>query len=163
MIDFGALVTNPHVWVQWPHVFAAGLCTAAFFVLGIVRLAAARARIATRSSSASRSRWRRWRQSSVSLLVILVGHSQAQHMVQTQPMKMAAAEALWNTESQAAMSLFTIGDTKNRKDVFSIRIPSVLSILAYNQPACAVQGINDLQAAVRAAIRAGQLRPDRRS
>ncbi len=36
MTDFGALVTNPHVWVQLPHVFSAGLCTAAFFMLGIV-------------------------------------------------------------------------------------------------------------------------------
>ena len=74
-------------------------------------LAAAHARIATRSSSASRSRSRRWRPSSARVLVILVGHSQAQHMVQTQPMKMAAAEALWDTESPAGMSLFTIGDT----------------------------------------------------
>ncbi len=35
MTDFGALVTNPHVWVQWPHVFFCGLATAAFFMLGI--------------------------------------------------------------------------------------------------------------------------------
>ena len=38
MADFGALLANPHVWVQWPHVFFAGLATAAFFVLGICRL-----------------------------------------------------------------------------------------------------------------------------
>jgi cytochrome d ubiquinol oxidase subunit I len=35
MTDFGALVTNPHVWLQWPHVFFSGLTTAAFFVMGI--------------------------------------------------------------------------------------------------------------------------------
>ena len=35
MTDFLALMTNPNVWVQWPHVFFAGLVTAAFFVLGI--------------------------------------------------------------------------------------------------------------------------------
>ena len=35
MVDFGALLTNPHVWVQWPHVFFSGLATAGFFVLGI--------------------------------------------------------------------------------------------------------------------------------
>ena len=33
-------------------------------------------------------------------------------MVQAQPMKMAAAEALWDSESPASMSLFTIGDMK---------------------------------------------------
>ncbi len=145
MVDFGALVTNPHVWVQWPHVFTAGLCTAAFFMLGIVAWRLARR---DRDQEFFRKSFQVAATAAVigSVLVILGGHSQAQHMVQTQPMKMASAEALWNTESNAGMSLFTIGDTKNRKDVFSIRIPSVLSILACNQPDCTVQGINDLQA-----------------
>jgi cytochrome d ubiquinol oxidase subunit I len=35
MVDFGALVTNPHVWLQFPHVLLAGVCTAGFFALGI--------------------------------------------------------------------------------------------------------------------------------
>src|SRR5512136_1292293 len=35
MNDFGALIANPNVWVQFPHVLAAGLTTAAFFVIGI--------------------------------------------------------------------------------------------------------------------------------
>ncbi len=35
MTDFGALVTNPHVWLQWPHVFFSALATAGFFMLGI--------------------------------------------------------------------------------------------------------------------------------
>src|SRR5512143_3201619 len=35
MTDFGAVITNPNVLAQWPHVFTAGIATAAFFVLGI--------------------------------------------------------------------------------------------------------------------------------
>jgi cytochrome d ubiquinol oxidase subunit I len=35
LTDFVALITNPNVWVQFPHVLAAGMATAAFFVLGI--------------------------------------------------------------------------------------------------------------------------------
>lgn len=73
------------------------------------------------------------------------GHTQAQHMVKSQPMKMAAAEALWNSEDPAAFSLFTIGDEPGRRDVFAIRIPALLSILAYNTPTGEVKGINDLQ------------------
>jgi cytochrome d ubiquinol oxidase subunit I len=145
MTDFVALLTNSHLWVQFPHVFFAGLSTGAFFMLGIVAfrlLRKDRDQVFFRTS---------FKMASVAAiigasLVILVGHSQAQHMVQVQPMKMAAAEALWNTEESAGMSLFTIGDTRNLQDVFSIRIPSVLSILACNQPNCAVQGINELQA-----------------
>src|SRR5262249_8775952 len=82
-----------------------------------------------------------------SFLVAIVGHYQAQHMVRSQPMKMAAAEALWNSEDPASVSLFTIGNEQQRKDVFAIRIPDLLSILAYNEAGGTVQGLNDLQAA----------------
>ena len=67
-------------------------------------------------------------------------------MVQVEPMKMAAAEALWNSEQPASFSLFTIGNEKDRKDVFAIRIPDVLSILSFNSVDGQVQGINNLQA-----------------
>ncbi len=145
MVDFGALVTNPHVWLQWPHVFFSGLTTAGFFMLGIVAW-----RMLRKDSDLSFLR-RSFQVAAVvallgSVMVGLVGHSQAQHMIRTQPMKMAAAEALWNTEQPAAMSLFTIGDMTNRRDLFAIRLPSVLSILACNRVDCAVQGINELQA-----------------
>jgi cytochrome d ubiquinol oxidase subunit I len=77
--------------------------------------------------------------------VIMTGHSQMQHLVETQPMKVASAEALWNTEDPAGLSLFTIGDTKNREDIFAIRVPGLLSLLALDQVSGEVQGINNLQ------------------
>ncbi|MEJ5199385.1 MAG: cytochrome ubiquinol oxidase subunit I [Anaerolineae bacterium] len=146
MVDFFALIANPHVWVQWPHVFFSGLTTAGFFMLGIVAW-----RLLRKESDMAFAR-RSFQVAAVaalvgSVLVGLVGHSQAQHMVQAQPMKMAAAEALWNTEQPASLSLFTIGDMANRRDVFSIRVPALLSLLSCNNTSCAVQGINELQAA----------------
>ena len=60
-------------------------------------------------------------------------------------MKMAAAEALWETEDPAAMSLFTIGDERERRDVFAIRVPRLLSFLAHNSFSGEVHGINNLQ------------------
>jgi cytochrome d ubiquinol oxidase subunit I len=80
------------------------------------------------------------------VLVILIGHSQAQHMVETQPMKMAAAEALWESEDPASFSLLTIGNEPERRDVFAIRIPRVLSLMAYNRLDGEVRGIKDIQA-----------------
>jgi cytochrome d ubiquinol oxidase subunit I len=145
MADFGALLANPHVWVQFPHVFFAGLTTASFFVLGI-------SAYHLWKKSEDRSVFQRSFNIAVvtgliaSALVGLVGHTQGQHMVETQPMKMAAAEALWETEDPAAMSLFTIGNEPQRKDVFAIKIPAMLSLLAYNRLDGAVQGINNLQA-----------------
>jgi cytochrome d ubiquinol oxidase subunit I len=80
------------------------------------------------------------------VLVILVGHNQTQHMVQVQPMKIAAAEALWESENPASFSLLTVGNEPERRDVVAFRIPGALSFLAYNRFAGEVKGIQQLQA-----------------
>ncbi|MCF7797621.1 MAG: cytochrome ubiquinol oxidase subunit I [Lentisphaeria bacterium] len=145
MNDFFALLTNPHVWAQFPHVFFSGITTAAMFVVGTSAFHLLR-------KSPDKAVWHSsFRFSMIYgligiVLVIMQGHTQAQHMVKNQPMKLAAAEALWDSEDPAAMSLFTWGDEKNRRDVFAIRMPALLSILAYNRPSGMVKGINDLQA-----------------
>lgn len=146
MTDFFALLTNSNLWVQFPHVFFAGLVTGSFFVLGIS------AYHLWRKRHPDLDIFRRSFQIAIvvaaisSVLVAIDGHAQAQHMVQTQPMKMAAAEALWNSEDPASFSLFTIGNLQGNKDVFSIRVPDLLSILAYNEAGGKVEGINQLQA-----------------
>jgi cytochrome d ubiquinol oxidase subunit I len=144
MNDFFALVTNPNIFTQYPHVFFSGIATAGFFVLGI-------------------SAWHLLRKSNVeffrastrlalafaligSVMVGIVGHAQGQHMVQTQPMKMAAAEALWNSENPAALSLVAFFDENTRTEIFALRVPALLSFLSYNQFSGEVKGINQLQA-----------------
>jgi cytochrome d ubiquinol oxidase subunit I len=143
MNDFFALVLNPNVWVQFPHTVFAGLATAAFFVMGISAYHLIRKNhidLFRRSFQIAAILG-----SIAIVLVILNGHDQAQHMVETQPMKMAAAEALWNTESPASFSILTIGDLAQRNDVFSIRVPRLLCLLSFNQLDCVIKGINDLQ------------------
>lgn len=143
MNDFWALVANPNVWVQFPHTVFGGFTTGAFFVIGIsayhlfkkqnIEFFTKSFRLATLFGLIS------------ILMVILIGHNQGQHMVKTQPMKMAAAEALWETEDPASFSIFSLVDEKNRKDLFSFRIPNVLSLLSYNRFTGKVEGINQLQ------------------
>ncbi len=144
MTDFLALVTNPNLATQYPHVLAAGLCTGAFFMLGIsaYRL--------WKKDDDQQLFLRSFRMAAVAaaagtLVVIPVGHVQAQHLVQAQPMKMAAAEALWNSENPAALSLFTWGDEANRRDVFAIRVKPFLSLLSYGTTSGQVEGINQLE------------------
>lgn len=145
MVDFLALLTNPHVLVQYPHVFTAGLTTGAFFVLAI-------SAYHLRKKSDNREVFRRSFQMGIivavigSISVMVVGHSQAQHVAKIQPMKMAAAEALWESQSPAAMSLLTIGNEPELKDVFAIKVPSLLSFLVYNRFEGEVKGIKNLQA-----------------
>jgi cytochrome bd ubiquinol oxidase subunit I len=144
MVDFTALIFNPNVWVQFPHVIMAGFTTAAFFVMGISAYHILRQKdleffrpsfqmgaiIGTISI----------------VLVALGGHSQAQHVAEIQPMKFAAAEALWESEDPASLSILTIGDLTLRREVFSIRIPRLLSLLSYNQIEGEVLGMYDIQA-----------------
>jgi cytochrome d ubiquinol oxidase subunit I len=145
MTDFGALLTNPQVWFQFPHTLFAGVTTGAFFVLGISSYHLFK-------KGGNRTMFlRSFKIAAVyglvgAVLVGLVGHAQGQHMVKVQPMKMAAAEALWESEDPAALSLFGVTDEQERRNVFAIRIPAALSLLSYNRLDGEVRGMLDLQA-----------------
>lgn len=143
MTDFFAIITNGHLWVQFPHVFFGAVATAGFLILSVSVYQLVK-------KGKHEVFMKSFKFGAVyalvgSLFVILVGHNQAQYMIKIQPMKMAAAEALWESENPAAMSLFTFGDEKNRKDVFAIKIPGALSFLAYNKFDGEVKGIKNLQ------------------
>jgi cytochrome bd ubiquinol oxidase subunit I len=145
MTDFFALLTNPNVWLQFPHVALGGLSTGAFFVLGISAFHLLRSKDNIEAFQASA------RLSLVIGTIAVVatmgfGHAQGQRMADTQPMKLAAAEGLWNAEDPAGLSMFQIGNEADRTSFINIRIPSLLSFLSYNTPNGKVQGINDLQA-----------------
>ena len=62
-------------------------------------------------------------------------------------MKIAAAEALWNTEQPAGFSLFQIGgfSVDDPKPSFDIEVPHLLSILATGTWSGKVDGLNQLQ------------------
>jgi cytochrome d ubiquinol oxidase subunit I len=158
LANFFAIVSNPHVWVQWPHVFTSALTTAAFFILAISAWHLLKANGDVKMFKRS------FEIASITAIiatiaVAVVGHAQAQHMIVAQPMKMAAAEALWDTEDPAFMSLLTIGNEPERRDVFAIRVPGLLSLLAYNRADGAVPGINELQASYEAAYGPGNYVP----
>jgi len=116
MESFWALITNPHVFVQYPHVFTAAIATAGFFILGISAYHLLRSKDPVDRDVFGRS----FRFGAVyglvgSVSVMVVGHNQAQYMITIQPMKMAAAEALWETADLAPMSLLTIGNEPERR------------------------------------------------
>ena len=143
MTDFFALLSNPHVWFQFPHVITSGLTTAGFFLLGISAYHLYRKR-----DSEIFLRSFKWGAVAAVIgvcLVGLVGHSQAQHMIEAQPMKMAAGEALWQTEDPAALSLVTIIDSDQQRNAFDIRVPRALSLLANNRLDGEVKGIKNIQ------------------
>ncbi|NED53770.1 cytochrome ubiquinol oxidase subunit I, partial [Micromonospora aurantiaca] len=62
-----------------------------------------------------------------SIGVAISGDIQGKVMTEQQPMKMAAAEALYETEQPASFSIFTVGTLNGDEEVFGIKVPRVLS------------------------------------
>lgn len=143
MVDFLAVVTNEHVFYQFPHTVLSGFTTGAFFVLGIsaYHLAKKKHRDVFMKSTKFALIF-----GVLSIFGVLgVGHAQGMHLVEAQPMKMAAAEAHWETESPAGFNVFAIVDKGNNTNSFEIKVPGVLSFMSYGTFDAEVKGINDLQ------------------
>ncbi|MCK2215912.1 cytochrome ubiquinol oxidase subunit I [Actinomadura sp. ATCC 31491] len=157
LTDIGAVLTNPTTLVTFPHVLFGAFLTAGAFVLGVSAWFLLRRREVDVFRPAARLAL------AVSLAaavgVSLSGHWQAQIMTEQQPMKMAAAEALWEDESSAGFSLFAVGDVENGRNHVNLQIPYGLSLLATNTTDGKVEGINDIQARYQALYGPGDYRP----
>jgi cytochrome d ubiquinol oxidase subunit I len=76
---------------------------------------------------------------------IVTGDIQGKLMTMYQPMKMAAAEALYHTAKPAPFSLFTIGNLNGSKPILAVTLPDLLSFLATGNFSGQVKGIDNLQ------------------
>jgi len=92
------------------------------------------------------------------VLVITTGDIQARLMDVQQPMKMAAAEALYHTQSGASFSLLTIGNLSGQP-IFQIRVPHLLSLIADLSYNGKVAGIDNVQRAEAAKYGPGSYVP----
>ena len=140
--SFTEVITNGYAWNQFLHTVTGALALAGFFVLGV-------------------SAWHLLRRQSVdfftksfrigaafalifSVVVALVGHRQGNFVAEVQPAKLAAMESHWETTANAPMYLLAIPDAKNEGNSLAIgRIPSILSIMAFNNPSAVVKGLKD--------------------
>ena len=143
MTDFFAILFNPTLLVTFPHTILGALLTGSLFVLGVAAYHLLRGNETElfRRAAAIGTVFALL----ASLGTVLSGHAQAQVMTQQQPMKMAAAEALYNTESGAEFSLFALGTPDGRRLILDVTVPHLLSVLATNTWDGQVLGINDVQ------------------
>jgi cytochrome bd ubiquinol oxidase subunit I len=155
--DFVAVLTNPYLMHQFPHVILAAWTTGAFIVLGVSGYFLLRRRDAAVFASSARVAITLGLIGSIG--VAFVGHGQAQMLADTQPMKLASMEALWDTQEDAPLSLFAVGSVEQERNVVDIALPHGLSVLATNTLDGEVQGINDIQAAYEERFGPGDYRP----
>ncbi len=142
MADFMAVATNPSGWIKFFHTTLSGYAVAAFFVMGI-------------------SAWHILKNNELRffklsfqkaavfglvacLLVIATGDFHGRNIAKTQPTKLAAMEAIWNTQQGAGISMVVITDEANHKNsVEFLTIPKLGSLLSYGDANAAVKGLND--------------------
>ncbi len=155
MADFGAVMTNPVMLWTFPHTLAASYMVAGAFIAAVAgwHLAKANSR-KTPDEDVAAYRWAAkfgaWVLIAASLAVVITGDEQGKVMEEVQPMKMAAAEALYETQGGpgtqgASFSIFTIGSLDGSREIFAIKVPYVLSFLATGTLDGRVEGINDLK------------------
>lgn len=144
MADFGAVLLNPVALTQFPHtIFASGM-----FAAGVVIAAAAWHLSRGQNVDMMRSalRFGLWSMIVSFVGVALSGDQLSLVMVDTQPMKMAAAEAMFDSAcgADASFSLFSIGTPDGTGEIWSLRVPYLLALLSTHSLDGCVEGINDL-------------------
>ena len=145
LTDIGAVLTNPVFLRSYLHVLLASLITAAVVILAISAWHLRRRPDDPGFHSSAR----------LALVVLvpatvinlLVGSELGVTEGEFQPMKIAAAEAQWETCQPCSFSMFQIGGGNNDQTPDKIiAIPHLLSLLATNSWDGQVVGMNDLQA-----------------
>lgn len=144
LTDIFAVLTNPVALAQFPHTISASLMVAAAVMIAVAAYHLKRSQFVVEMRSAMK--FGLWTSLVASAATVLNGDQLGIAMVNTQPMKMAAAEALYNTTKEASFSIFTIGSLDGKEELFSVRIPYLLSFLSTHTLDGEVEGMNNLQA-----------------
>jgi cytochrome d ubiquinol oxidase subunit I len=80
------------------------------------------------------------------ILQPLSGDFMAKRVAVTQPVKLAAFEGQFQTETSAPLRIGGVPDEHARVTRYAIEVPYALSILAYGDPNAVVKGLNDFPA-----------------
>ncbi|GAA1937727.1 cytochrome ubiquinol oxidase subunit I [Microbacterium aoyamense] len=146
MTDFFKVLFNPVALAAFPHTIFASL----MFTAGVIISIAAWHLMRHQNQELMRPtlKYGGWLMIGAFAGTALSGDQLGLVMVSTQPMKMAAAEALFDTAcgAQASFSIFTLGTPDGHTELFSIRVPYLLAFLSTHTLDGCVEGIRDLNA-----------------
>jgi cytochrome d ubiquinol oxidase subunit I len=152
--SFYDVLFNPVAQAKFVHTVSAGYVTGSIFVMGVSAWFLLKGRnreFAKRSMTIAASFGL-----ASALSVVVLGDESGYTASQNQKMKIAAMEAMWQTEpAPASFTLFGIPDLAARKTDYAVEIPWVLGLIAtrsFNQP---VPGIVPLVAENEDRIRSG--------
>jgi len=137
--DWLQVIFNPSFPYRITHMLLASGLTAAFVLAG---LSAWRLLCAPADVSALRTlRTGAVLAAVLAPLQIFVGDLHGLNTLAHQPAKIAAMEALWNTERGAPLVLFAVPNAETRHNDFAVQIPRLASLILTHDPEGEVQGI----------------------
>ncbi len=141
--SFSALLFNPMAQVKFLHTLSAGYITGAVFVMGISAWYLLKGRdieFAKRSFAVAAAVG-----SVVSIAVVMLGDESGYHVAEYQPEKMAAIEAIWETEpAPAPFTAIGVIDEDAGETRYGIHIPMALGLIATRSLDGEVPGIKEL-------------------
>jgi cytochrome bd ubiquinol oxidase subunit I len=135
---FHALFENSYFWHELVHMYLAGYMVAGFMTASVY------------AWGALRGRWGRYERTALvipltiaalaSPVQVLVGDWNGRTVADNQPIKLAALEGLSKTTKGAPEHI--LGWYTNGEVEYGIKIPNLLSLLAYHDPNAEVQGLD---------------------
>ncbi len=151
MADFLAVMTNKVQLVTFPHVITAAYMTGGAVVMGVALWLLMKNRDSDDATMYRKAtRIGAWVSLIAAFAVIITGDLQGKVMTEVQPMKMAAAEALYDSESSAPFSVLSVGSLDGSQANRIIEVPGLLSFLAHGDFTTEVMGINQAREAEKA-------------
>jgi len=156
LTSFRDVFFNPVAQAKFVHTVSAGYVTGAVFVMAISAYFLLRGRnveFAKRSMAVAASFGL-----AASLSVVVLGDESGYTASENQKMKVAAIEAMWQTEpAPASFTAFGFPDVKNRETHMAVRVPWLLGLIATRSYDTPVPGIENLVVANQDRIRSGML------
>ncbi|WP_172329627.1 cytochrome ubiquinol oxidase subunit I [Mangrovicoccus sp. HB161399] len=143
MDSFAEVLFNPVAQAKFVHTVSAGYVTASVFVLGVSAwylLKGRHVELARRSITVAASFGL-----ASALSVVVLGDESGYDAGLNQKMKMAAIEAMWETEpAPASFTLFGIPDSEARETHYAVHIPYVMGLIGTRSLTREIPGIEQL-------------------
>jgi cytochrome d ubiquinol oxidase subunit I len=154
--DFTQVLLNPVAQAKFVHTVSAGYVTGAMFVLSVSALYLLRGRhveVASRSVAVAAAFGL-----ASALSVVVLGDESGYTAGENQKMKIAAIEAMWDTEpAPASFTIVGLPDMATKTTRYAVRLPWALGLIATRSADEAVPGIKDLVETAASRIRSGMI------
>lgn len=139
--DWSDVIFNPSFFYRFTHMMVACLITASFLVAGVSAW-----RVIKHVDGPATNKVLRVAVIAAAILVptqIMLGDLHGLNTLKHQPAKVAAMEAVWDTEAGAALTLFGIIDEQARETKYALKIPKLGSLILTHKLDGEVLGLNE--------------------